>query len=89
MKCIYLFFFVLLMFLQKATAQTTQISIGTNSDVEYFNDLKVNAVDGSTVNVGYKTNGFTGNDLLIVKLNNFRQIVWSKTILNNGDDRFT
>src|ERR1700744_935578 len=66
----------------------TQISVGGTATAEVFSDIKYDASDGSTINVGYTgVSGIgTGTDCYLVKLNAGKQIVWQKTIVNPGND---
>jgi len=70
-----------------ASAQTTQITIGSAGANESFNDVKFDSLNGGTVEAGTVNNNTgNGNDCFIVKLNASKQVVWQKTITNPGED---
>lgn len=87
MKFFYLYIVFFLSFGTSLFAQT-QISVGSAATTEVFNDVKYDASDGSTINVGsIGVSGVgTGTDCYLVKLNSSKQIVWQQSISNPGND---
>src|SRR5436309_43933 len=87
---IFLFFGIALLSAYASKAQVNQISLGTSNVTLAFNSVKFDPNDGGTINVGYIADPLTGtgNDCFMVKLNSSQQVVWQKTISNNGDDYF-
>jgi|GEM_PF-819641 len=72
-----------------ASAQTTQITIGSAGANESFNDVKFDSLNGGTVEAGtVNNNPGNGNDCFIVKLNASKQVVWQKAFANAGEDAF-
>jgi gliding motility-associated-like protein len=82
------FYLLCLLLTPMALFSQMQISVGGTATTEVFNDVKYDASDGSTINVGtIGVSGVgTGTDCYLVKLNAAKQIVWQKTIVNAGND---
>ncbi len=64
-----------------------QVTIGSISERELFNDVKYDA-SGATISVGTIGTAGVGNgaDCYLVKMNDASQILWQRTIVNPGND---